>query len=72
MVECLNIHPNMHIIEALEGGREKNSEVVVFKEIMIKNVPTMTRHQARDSGSAKSPSRINTKKITPRNIIVNL
>lgn len=68
MVECLNIHPNMHIIEALEGGREKNREVVVFKEI----IPTMTRHQARDSGSAKSPSRINTKKITPRNIIVNL
>lgn len=70
MVECLNIHPNMHIIE-IPGGEDRIE--VIFKEIMTKNIPTTTRLLAGDLKKCyKSPSRINIKKITPRNITVNL
>lgn len=49
MVEGFNIHSNVHV--SPRRG-ERRGEKLVVKEVMTKDVPTMTRHQARDLRSA--------------------
>ena len=48
MVECLNIHPNTRIIEALEGGREKNRE-------QLARYPSQGAESGPDQGTFSDP-----------------
>ena len=66
-------HTNIHIIGVSEGEEREKGPEKVFEEIIAENFPNMGKEIVNQMQEAQRvPGRINTRRNTPRHIVIKL